>query len=109
MTLHSNLFQNTGKIVNKRRGVLMRDEGLKNYSDTDAAAAGAAARAAAGAAAATAVCIYYVSLGGALRAPPDVHDKIRTAAAETAAAPAAAPAAVPAATPPAAPAPVMFL
>ena len=39
-------------------------------------AAGAAARAAAGAAAgaaggaAAAVCIYYVSIGGALRAPP---------------------------------------
>ena len=35
------------------------------------AAAGAAARAAAGAAAsaAAAVCIYYVSIGGALRAP----------------------------------------
>ena len=43
-------------------------------------AAGAAARAAAGAAAgaaasAAAVCIYYVSLGGALRAPLDVRDK----------------------------------
>ena len=57
--------------------------------------AGAAARAAAGAAAgaaasAAAVCIYYVSLGGALRAPLDVRDKVHTAAA-LAAAPAADP------------------
>ena len=48
-------------------------------------AAGAAARAAAGAAAgaaasAAAVCIYCVSLEGALRAPLDVRDKIHTAA-----------------------------
>ena len=47
-------------------------------------AAGAAARAAAGAAAgaaasAAAVCIYYVIIGGALRAPLYVHDKIHTA------------------------------
>ena len=66
-------------------------------------AAGAAARAAAGAAAgatasAAAVCIYYVSPGGALRAPLDVRDKVHTAAAE-AAAPAAAPAAALAAAP----------
>ena len=58
-------------------------------------AAGAAARAAAGAAAsAAAVCIYYISLAGALRAPLDVRDKVHTAAAE-AAAPAAALAADP--------------
>ena len=38
--------------------------------------------------------IYYVSLGGALRAPLDVRDKIHIAAAE-AGAPAAAPAAEP--------------
>ena len=44
------------------------------------------------AASAAAVRIYYVSLGGALRAPLDVRDKVHTAAAE-AAAPAAAPAA----------------
>ena len=61
-------------------------------------AAGAAARAAAGAAAgaaasAAAVCIYYVSKGGALRAPLYVHDEIHTAAAEAAAL-AAAPATV---------------
>ena len=53
-------------------------------------AAGAAARAAAGAAAravssAAAGCIYYVSLGGALRAPLDVRDKVHTAAAPAAA------------------------
>ena len=45
-------------------------------------AAGAAARAAAGAAAgaaasAAAVCIYYVSLGGAFRAPLDVRDTVQ--------------------------------
>ena len=39
------------------------------------AAVGAAAGAAASAAA---VCIYYVSLGGALRAPLDVRDKVHT-------------------------------
>ena len=44
-------------------------------------AAGAAARAAAGAAAGAAtsaatVCTYYVIIGGALRAPLHVHDKI---------------------------------
>ena len=50
--------------------------------------------AAASASAASAVCIYYVIIGGALRAPLYVHDKIHTAAAE-AAAPAAAPAADP--------------
>ena len=57
-------------------------------------AAGPAARAAAGAAAgaaasASAVCVNYVIIGGALRAPLHVHDKIHTAAAE-AEAPAAA-------------------
>ena len=63
------------------------------------AAARAAARAAAGAAAgAAAVCIYYVGLGGALRAPLNVRDKIHTAAAP-AAAPAAAEAPAPAADP----------
>ena len=41
------------------------------YSDTDAAAAGAAAGAVA---AASAVCIYYVFIGGALRAPLYVHN-----------------------------------
>ena len=46
--------------------------------------------AAGAAASAAAVCIYYVSLGGALRAPLDVRDKVHTAAAE-AAAPAADP------------------
>ena len=61
-------------------------------------AAGAAARAAAGAAAGAA-CIYYVSLGGVLRGPLDVRDKVHTAAAEAAAAPAAAPAAALAAGP----------
>ena len=35
--------------------------------------------AAASAAAASAVCIYYVIIGGALRAPLYVHDKIHTA------------------------------
>ena len=50
------------------------------------------------AAGAAAVRIYYVSLGGALRAPLDVRDKVHTAAAE-AAAPAAAPAAALAAAP----------
>ena len=44
--------------------------------------------AAASAAAASAVCIYYVIIGGALRAPLYVHDKIHTA--EAAAAEAAA-------------------
>ena len=44
-----------------------------------------------GAPRAVSVCIYYVIIGGALRAPLYVHDKIHTAAAE-AAAPAAAPA-----------------
>ena len=48
----------------------------------DLTVAGAAARAAASAAA---VCIYYVSIGGALRAPLYVHDEIHTAAAEAAA------------------------
>ena len=66
-------------------------------------AAGAAARAAAGAAAgaaasAAAVCLYYVSLGEAIRSPLDVRDKIHTVAAE-AAAPAAALAAALAAAP----------
>ena len=48
--------------------------------------------AASAAAAASAVCIYDVIIGGALRAPLYVHDKIHTAeaAAEAAAAPAAA-------------------
>ena len=59
------------------------------YSDTDAAAAGAAAGAVA---AASAVCIYYVFIGGALRAPLYVHNEIHTAEA-AATAPAAAPAA----------------
>ena len=45
------------------------------------------------AASAAAVCIYYVSIGGALRAPLYVHDEIHTAAAEAAAL-AAAPAIV---------------
>ena len=50
-------------------------------------AAGAAARAAAGAASgaaasAAAVCIYYVSLGGALRATLYLHDKVHKVAAE---------------------------
>ena len=59
------------------------------YSDTDAAAAEAAA----GAVAATsAVCIYYVFIEGALRAPLYVHNEIHTAEA-AATAPAAAPAA----------------
>ena len=58
-------------------------------------AAGTAARPAAGAAAgaaasAAAACIYYVIIGGALRAPLYVHDKIHTAAAAEAAAPATA-------------------
>jgi hypothetical protein len=35
--------------------------------------------AAASASAISAVCIYYVILGGALRAPPYVHDDIQTA------------------------------
>ena len=48
----------------------------------DLTVAGAAARAAASAAA---VCISYVRIGGALRAPLYVHDKIHTAAAEAAA------------------------
>ena len=66
-------------------------------------AAGAAARVAAGAdsgtaASAAAVCIYYVSIGGALRAPLYAHDEIHTVSAE-AAAPAAAPAAALAAAP----------
>ena len=56
----------------------------------DLTVAGAAARAAASAAA---VCIYYVSIGGALRAPLYVHDERHTAA-EEAAALAAAPATV---------------
>ena len=43
-----------------------------------------------GAAGAAAVYIYYVRLGGALRATLHVHDEIHTAAAESAA-PAAAP------------------
>ena len=53
---------------------------------------GAAGAAAAASAAASAVCIYDVTIGGALRAPLYVHDKIHTAeaAAEAAAAPAAA-------------------
>ena len=51
------------------------------------AARAAAARAAAGAAASAAVCIYDVDIGGALRAPLYVHDKVHTAA--EAAAPAA--------------------
>ena len=64
---------------------------------------GSAARATAGAVAGTAgsaaaACIYHVIIGGALRAPLYVHDKIHTAAAE-AAAPAAAPAAALAAAP----------
>ena len=42
---------------------------------------------------AAAVCIDYVSIGGALRAPLHVHDEIHTAAAEAAAL-AAAPATV---------------
>ena len=53
--------------------------------------AGAAAGAAASAAAA--VCIDYVSVGGALRTPLYVHDEIHTAAADAAAL-AAAPATV---------------
>ena len=62
-------------------------------------AAGAAARAAAGAATSAAtVCTYDVIIGGALRAPLYVHDKINTAAAD-AAAPAAASAAAVAAAP----------
>ena len=56
------------------------------YSDTDAAAAGAAAGAVA---AASAVCIYYVFIGEALRAPLYVHNEIHTAEA-AATAPAAA-------------------
>ena len=58
----------------------------------DLTVAGAAARAAASAAA---VCIDYVSIGGALRAPLYVRDEVHPAAAEAAqaAAPAAAPAA----------------
>ena len=66
------------------------------YSDTDAAAGAPAGAAAPASAAASAVCIYYVDIGGALRAPLYVHDKIHTAeaAAEAgAAAPAGAPAA----------------
>ena len=55
----------------------------------DLTVAGAAARAAASAAA---VCIYYVSIGGALRALLYVHDEMHTAA--EAAALAAAPATV---------------
>ena len=55
----------------------------------DLTVAGAAARAAA----AAAVCISYVSIGGALRDPLYVHDEIHTAAAEAAAL-AAAPATV---------------
>ena len=55
---------------------------------------GSVAGAVAGAAAsAAAVCIYYVDIGGALRAPLYVHDEIHTAAAEAAAL-AAAPATV---------------
>ena len=66
-------------------------------------AAGAAARPAAGAAAgaaasAAAVCIYYVIIGGALRAPSYLHDQEYTVAVE-AAAPAAAPVAALAAAP----------
>ena len=57
----------------------------------DLTIAGAAARAAASAAAA--VCISYVRIGGALRAPLYVHEEIHTAAAEAAAL-AAAPATV---------------
>ena len=56
----------------------------------DLTVAGAAARAAASAAA---VCIYYVSIWGAHRAPLYVHDEIHTAGAEAAAL-AAAPATV---------------
>ena len=60
------------------------------------AAAGAAAGATAGGAAgAAAVYIYYVRLGGALRATLYARDEIHTAAAEAAAALAAAPAADP--------------
>ena len=57
--------------------------------------------AAASASAASAVCIYYVFIGGALRAPLYVHDKIHTAeaAAEAAAEAGAAAAAVAAAAP----------
>ena len=56
----------------------------------DLTVAGAAASAAASAAA---VCIHYVSTGGALRAPLYAHDEIHTAATEAAAL-AAAPATV---------------
>ena len=52
-----------------------------------------AAASAASAASAAAVCISYVRIGGALRAPLYVHDEIHTAAAEAAAL-AAAPATV---------------
>ena len=57
----------------------------------DLTVAGAAARAAASAAA---VCISYVRIEGALRAPLYVHEGIHTAAAAEAAALAAAPAKV---------------
>ena len=61
-------------------------------------AAGAAARAAAGAAggaaASATLCTYYVIIGGPLRGPPYLHDKVHTLAAE-ASAQEAAPAAVP--------------
>ena len=56
----------------------------------DLTVAGDDGRAAADAAA---VCFYYMSIGGALRAPLYVHDEIHTAAAEAAAL-AAAPATV---------------
>ena len=59
-------------------------------SDTDPAAAGAAAGAAAASAAASAACIYYVIIGGALRAPLYVHGEIHTAEAAVEAAEAAA-------------------
>ena len=61
----------------------------RNCQNVPGAAGAAAGAVAAASAAASAVCIYYVDIGGALRAPLYVHDKIHTAEA-AAAAPAAA-------------------
>ena len=61
----------------KKYSKIIRFDKCTTSAYLDAVAAGAAAAAAS--AAVSAVCIYYVILGGALRAPIKVHDKIHTA------------------------------
>ena len=60
--------------LNLARNRLPRSKNCQNVPGAAGAAAGAVAAASA---AASAVCIYYVIIGGALRAPLYVHDKIQ--------------------------------